>query len=241
MDKAEYLNAFTANSDAFISAAASVDLNSPVAACPDWSVADLVAHTGFVWGFAAANVAAAGEKTMPSDPKPPEDQGKLLEWAASVRATALEALSAAEPNAPAWTFASNNQTAGFWQRRMVQETAVHLFDVQSSADSVEPIPAQVATDGIDEYLHVGLQFSSGRPNRTYPTQSLHIHCTDTPGEWTVVADEDNKLTITHEHGKGDAAVRGEAEQLLLWLWGRSDKVEIFGDADLATTWQELAP
>ena len=241
MDKADYLDALTADSETFLATAATLDPDNPVAVCPGWSVTDLVAHTGFVWGFATANVSAAGDKTGPANPKPPEDPSKLIEWGASVRATMLEVLAEADPSADAWSFAPNNQTAGFWQRRMCHETMVHRWDVQSVALDIDPLFPVRAADGIDEYLHVGLQFSSGRPNRVYPTQSLHLHCTDTHGEWTVVADADNNLTVTHEHAKGDAAVRGEAEELLLWLWGRSNEVEIFGDDDVAMTWRSLAP
>ncbi len=241
MDKADYLEAITADSETFISTAATLDRDNPVAVCPGWTVADLVAHQGFVWGFAAANVAAAGDKTPPASPKPPEDEGKLIEWASSVRSTMLEALSAADPDAPAWSFAAPYQTAGFWQRRMCHETMLHRWDMQSVALDIDPLFAHRAADGIDEYLHVGLQYSSGRPNRVYPTQSLHLHCNDTVGEWTVVADAENNLSIVREHAKGDAAVKGQAEEILLWIWGRPGEVEIFGDEALAATWQELAP
>lgn len=241
MDKADFLEALTADSETFISAAATLDRDNPVAVCPGWSVADLVAHQTFVWGFATANVLAGGEKTPPAAPKPPEDETKLFEWSASVRATMLEVLAAADPDAPAWSFAAPFQTAGFWQRRMCHETMVHRWDMQSVALDIDPLFPERASDGIDEYLEVGLQYSSGRPNREYPTRSLHLHCNDTAGEWTVVADADNTLTVVREHSKGDAAVKADAEELLLWIWGRASNVEIFGDEELAATWQALAP
>ena len=97
MDKADYLEAITADSETLLATAASLAPETTIAACGGWLVRDLVAHIGFVWGFAAANVTAAGEKTPPADPKPPEDESKLFEWAASVRTTMLEALTAADP------------------------------------------------------------------------------------------------------------------------------------------------
>ncbi len=241
MDKADYLESIEADSDALLSAAASVSPDNPVAVCPGWTIRDLVAHSGLVWGFAAANVAAGGEKTPPASPEPPEDPSKLFEWAHGARTTMLEALTAADPEDPSWSFAPNNQTAGFWQRRMCHETMVHRWDAQSVALDIDPLYPDRAADGIDEYTQVGLQFSSGRPNRIYPSTSLHLHCSDTEGEWMLVGDDGPNVTITREHGKGDAAVRGQAEEILLWVWGRPGEVEIFGDESVAEAWRALAP
>jgi uncharacterized protein (TIGR03083 family) len=241
MDKADYLDALEAESDAFLAAAAAVPLDRSVAHCGDWTMADLVVHQVGVWGFATANVLGGGEKNPPATKKPEED-GKLFEWAASVRATMIEALQGADPDAPAWSFAPTFQTAGFWQRRMVAETAIHRWDAQTTAGTAMPIAAEFAADGIDEYTQVGLRSSSGRPDRTYPSQSIHLHCTDTEGEWTIAGDGDSNFTVAREHAKGDAAVKGEASALLLWIWGRDGgPVEIFGDESVATTWRELAP
>jgi len=57
----------------------------------------------------------------------------------------------------------------------------------------------------------------------------------------MVGDDQGGLTVTHEHGKGDAAVRGPASQLLLWIWGRPvSEVQVFGDDAVAAAWQALA-
>lgn len=241
MEKAEYLEAITSDSEALIAAAASVPQDNPVAVCPGWTIRDLVAHQGFVWGFAAANVAAGGEKTPPASPEPPESPDELIDWAQSVRATMIDALSAAEPDDPAWTFSTQHDTAGFWQRRMASETMIHRWDAQSVALTIDPLYPERASDAIDEYLEVGLRFSSSKPERTYPSKSLHLHCTDTVGEWTMAGDDGPNVTVTKEHAKGDAAVRGEAEELFLWVWGRPADVEIFGDKTVAEQWQALAP
>ena len=241
MNKAEYIDVLESESDLFLAAAGATPLDSPVPHCGDWTMGDLLSHQGFVWGFASANVLAGGEKTPPATPKP-DDPSKMVEWAASARATMLETLSAAEPDAPAWSFAPPFQTAGFWQRRMVAETIVHRWDAEAVAGASTPIAPEFATDGIDEYTEVGLRYSSGRPNRIYPSQSLHLHCTDTAGEWFMVGTDGPDLTVTREHAKGDAAVRGTAEGLLLWVWGRNGgEVEILGDISVATAWRELAP
>src|SRR5947209_6705526 len=53
MEPSEYLEAIRANTDRMAEAAAG-DLSTPVPSCPEWSVADLVAHTGAVlriWAY----------------------------------------------------------------------------------------------------------------------------------------------------------------------------------------------
>lgn len=239
MNKDDYIEILEAESELFLNAAAAAPMGESVTHCGDWSVADLIGHQAFVWGFATANVAAGGEKTPPATSKP-DDESKLIEWAASVRSSMIETLSAADPAAPAWSFADNH-TAGFWQRRMMCETVVHRWDAECAAGINTVTNPEIASEGIDEYTEVGLRFSSGRPNREYPTTSLHLHCTDTAGEWLIVGDGAHDFTVTREHAKGDAAVRGTAEALLLWIWGRSSEVEILGDAAVADVWQKLAP
>ena len=246
MEKAQYLEALEIEADAFI-AAVSGDLETAVTHCGDWAIRDLAIHQGTVWQFATANVLGGGDKSGPAHPWASDGSSpdsELADWLTASKDTMLEVLRAAEPDAAAWTFAANNQTAGFWQRRMLAETAVHRWDAEhcASGGEIPLIDPVVAADGIDEYIEVGLRFSSGRPNRTYPANSLHLHCTDTEGEWTIVGDGQSEFTVTREHAKGDAAVKGTASALLLWVWGRDGgDVEIFGDEAVATAWRELAP
>ena len=86
-------------------------------------------------------------------------------------------------------------------------------------------------DGIDEYVTVFVP----RFGRSLGELggSIHLHCTDVDGEWLLVPDDDG-VTVTREHAKGDVAARGAASDLLLHLWGRRpiDVLEVFGDAAL---------
>ena len=49
--------------------------------------------------------------------------------------------------------------------------------------------------------------------------------------------------MTHEHAKGDVAVRGTASDLLLFVWGRlpGESLEVLGDASLIERFFELVP
>lgn len=241
MDKSDYLDALDTDSQALLAAAGSVPQDNPVAVCPGWTVRDLVAHTAFVWGH-ATHATASGDLTRPSQKDtPPEEADELIDWALGIRAAMLEVLGNAEPDAPAWNFTNQAQTAAFWQRRMSIETMLHRWDAESVALKITPMFAERAADGIQEYTEVGLRYSASKPNRVYPSKSLHLHITDTEGEWMLVGDDGPNLTVTNEHGKGDAAARGQAEELLLWVWGRPGEIEIFGDESVAETWRSLAP
>ena len=116
---------------------------------------------------------------------------------------------------------------------MAHETSVHRWDAELAAGEARPIDPELASDGVDEFLNVMLlqpRFSSA------PIEgSVHLHATDTPGEWLVREQEDGTLVVTAEHAKGDAALRGAASDLLLALWGRvgSDALEVIGDRAVA--------
>jgi hypothetical protein len=65
--------------------------------------------------------------------------------------------------------------------------------------------------------------------------SVHLHCTDTDGEWTVAPSTAGGDVVSVGHAKGDAAMRGTAHDLLMALWRRDglDHVEVFGDRAVA--------
>ncbi len=241
MIKDQYMEIIEAESDLFLAACAAKPLDSPVEHCGEWTMADLLSHQVMVWGIATANVKAGGDKTGPASPRP-DDDSRLFEWAGSVRATMIEVLTHADPAAPAWSFAKPDHDAGFWIRRMACETVVHRWDAEHAVGISTPLAPEVASECIDEYTEVGLRSSSSRPDRNYPATSLHLHCTDTEGEWLITGDGDRDFTVVREHAKGDAAVKGTAQALLMWVWGRpGPEVEVFGDESVATVWQELAP
>lgn len=244
MTPQQHLDHVAAESAHFASATAGA-LDHTISHLDDWSIRDLVAHLGGVYAWVTANVASAGTEPQSSgdEANAPED-ASINDWFAERRTTLLATLSSADPDVPMWTFAGV-KNAQWWKRRMAAETCVHRWDADAGIkgiDRAHPIDSDLATDGVDEYLDVSLRFSSGRPDRAYPAESLHLHRSDGPGEWMLASDGAGGVAVTHEHGKGDAAVRGPASALLLWVWGRpADDVEIFGDPTVAEAWRSLAP
>jgi len=159
------LDVFRNDADAFISAVTAA-LDTPIPFCGDWKGRDLALHQGGVWAFANANAQGNTDFGKPGpETAAPEDDDELEGWLQERAATLIDSLQGADPTTPTWTFAPDNQTMGFWQRRMLHETGVHRWDAQWAAGATAPIDPAVASDGIDEYTQVGLQFSGGRPDR----------------------------------------------------------------------------
>jgi uncharacterized protein (TIGR03083 family) len=232
MERDQYLDELAIESAAFEAAVSGAPLDAPVPPCPAWTVADLVYHLGevhYFWGEVTRRRLAAPEVDPPV--RPPDDE--LVAWAATQAVELRRSLDEADPATPVWTWTPQKDVA-FIVRRMAQETAVHRWDAQAAAGQPAPIEAELASDGIDEFLTF---FLDDRPQAGEKRigGSVHLHATDTPGEWLVREEPDGALIVTAEHAKGDAAVRGPASDLLLALWRRIglDRVEVLGDPDVA--------
>lgn len=223
--------------------AATTDLDATIDFLSPWTVRDLVGHLGGVYAFAEANVRGGTDvATMPGDEATAPVGDAIADWFRTRSATLLDALSTTPAEQSAWSFAGQ-QTAGWWQRRMVHETLIHVFDAQAGVGATpNPIDGDLGTDSIDEYIEVSLQFSGSRPNRTYPAGTLHLHRTDGPGEWMFARGAtEHDVVVTHEHGKGAAAVRATGGDLALWVRGRPvTDIEMFGDEAIAAAWQAVS-
>ncbi len=116
---------------------------------------------------------------------------------------------------------------------------MHRFDAAHAVGDTYEVPTVVAADGIDEFL-MWFAGTERREGEMKPGGTVHLHCTDTTeadiagGEWFVSSLKEPICTFTREHRKGDAAVRGRAHDILMWLWRRSDDgIEIIGDEVVA--------
>ena len=208
--------------------------------CPDWSVNDLMAHVGIVYGW-VTSIIESGSLERPTTPFPTPPENNQREWAMNRLSTLLKIVRESDPMTPVWTF-GKDKNVGFFIRRMTHETLIHMRDAESVIDEFIEVDGDVACDGIDEYIDGALQRSIN-PNREfrYPDGSIHLHRTDGEGEWLLESHEDG-LVVRREHAKGAVAVRGKAMSLLLFIWGRNpDGLEIFGEADIAQEWAQLAP
>jgi uncharacterized protein (TIGR03083 family) len=204
------------------------DLTAPVPTCPGWDLGRLVGHLGRVHRMALAVLTTGAMKPAPPDQleAPPADHDQLRAYFSTSSRELVSTLRSIDPEFPCWTFLSEPHNAAFWIRRQSQEHAVHRFDAESAVSDASPIPADIAIDGIDEYFIIqNLRALPNKPEFALGG-SVHLHAIDdgldgTLGEW-MIFHQAGQLVITNEHGKGDAAIRGTASDLLLGLWGRRD-------------------
>lgn len=248
MEPYDLLAALARDGEAFADACADADLSLPVPTCPGWSLADLVWHLAEVHHFWRTIVDEQRDtwEGYEQPPRPPDSA--LVDFYRDGLQATVTVLAAAHPQQANWTW-SHQRDAGFVMRRMAHETAVHLVDAYATRGRRHTVASDLAADGIDEFL-----FHFLRPDATIAEAlggSVHLHCTDVAGEWTVrpgdssrqrgagddgaADDGGGELVVTREHSKGDTALRGAAADLLLVLWRRLPltAVEVLGDRDLA--------
>jgi uncharacterized protein (TIGR03083 family) len=220
------------------------DLDARVPTCPGWQVRNLLGHLGRVHRMALAVITTGA--MSPSPPKdleavPDNDLDLRAYFSASADAL-LHDLEATDPSAPCWTFLGTADEVGFWSRRMANEHAVHLYDAERAL-SPDPVPAmapRAACDAIDEYFLIANSRQLAKTPGFMLGGSIHLHATDDEqGEWMITSTP-GRLQVEPGHGKGDAAIRGTASNLLLGLWGRLSLVEgpefqRFGDGAVVAT------
>ena len=228
----EYLAVLRREGDAFADSIAQA-LNAPVASCEPWVGSDLLWHmieVHYSWKFIAQTHIMNPDDYVPRSK--PADNALLSEYRTGLD-DLIGALSSLDPARSCWTWAGVQDIA--WViRRMAHETAVHAWDAHVAAGISSEIGAALASDGIDEFVHVMVK-SNTRDAEGPLSGSVHIHCTDADGEWLIVPTESSDVVVTREHAKGDCAIRGSASQLLLGLWRRipMSSLEVIGSTDVA--------
>lgn len=196
------------------------DLAADVPGCPGWRLRDLGAHLGNTHRWARGAVVGGHPRT--ADVEPPPGRDGLVEWYADAAAGLLATLRETDPDAAAWTMAEP-RTVRFWVRRQAHETALHLWDAQSTrGGAAAPIEAGLAADGVDEVLSMFFPRQLRLARAEPPTSAVALEAVDTGHTWRL--------------GRGEAvgAVRGRAADLLLLLWKRlpasSPALTVDGDA-----------
>jgi len=213
-------------------------LDAPVPGAPGWTLADLVRHMGNVQRWATYVIEHGGPGEAGEDHRSVEE---VVDAFPSYTAGLLAALDGLDPDAELWNFTSGPQVGSFWLRRQALEVTIHRWDAESAVSENPPaIPAELAADAIDEFVHVfiGRVIDREGIDVSQLPGDVHLHCTDTEGEWTFEIVE-GELVIVDEHRKSNVAVRGPASDLALFVYGRtrSDQVEVFGDEGALTAWR----
>ena len=206
MDRSKRLFRLRREGQAFAACLSDDTLGNAVPSCPAWTLRDLTMHLGRVYGWAGAATRATERPPRPETEWPPDAAGMADHLLAQL-ALLVDALEG-DPGQPAWSFAPGHGTLGFWQRRQLQETAVHRWDAEAACGRTTDIDAEIAADGLDELadILIGLRIAEGR---LAPGASV-----------TAVSGEGGRWTF----GQGEpvAEVAGTASDLLLLGWRRLD-------------------
>jgi uncharacterized protein (TIGR03083 family) len=213
-------------------AATASSLQVSVPGCPDWTLDDLVFHLASVQRFWAVTTRQADPSGPPGADQRGETEppGDLLTWSAESTALLLDALRAAGPDAPAWTWWAASgapMTAGAIARHQVQEAAVHAYDAQESVGKPDPLAAAIAVDGVAEFLSVGL--SSLGP---WPHRPARVAFTATEGP-TWLIDLSPSGVDVNPSASGDplTTLHGTASDLVLALYNRIPYTDLRVDGD----------
>jgi uncharacterized protein (TIGR03083 family) len=219
-------------------------LKASVPTCPEWRVADLVAHQAMVHRWAAAHVRGDDPDAVPSDTDILGSTDDLIGFYRDGLVALVDAMRAARHDLEAVTFLKDAPAPReFWARRQAHETTIHMADALAASLGRVPaanevdIPPAVAADGIDELLR-GF-FTRGRSKLYDGTEyTLAVAPTDVPRRWVVNVAE--RLTVEPGDPDGDAAdatITGTASQLYLALWNRGDEAHDVGRADVVDRWR----
>jgi uncharacterized protein (TIGR03083 family) len=227
------------------------DLDQEVPTCPGWTFRQLATHLGRGHRWAAQIVATRATVPVPmrevADGKLPEDPARHALWLNAGADQVIEAVAAAGGDL-VWTM-NGMRPAGFWLRRRAHEAAVHLADAQLAAGRDVDLPADLAADGVDEWLGLIAAGTGGLAAELRGDgQSLHLHATDPglsgTGEWLITRTPSG-ITVQHGHAQAGVAIRGPAASLLLVLTRRlppsAPGVDVFGEQALLTHWLEHTP
>jgi uncharacterized protein (TIGR03083 family) len=229
--------------------ARTADPATPIPTCPRWTSRQLVTHVGRGDRWAAEILARGDRVDIRSVPdgRPPVDPDLAAGWLVDGAGLLIDAVSAAGPGSPVWTFVGP-RPARWWVRRRLHEAVVHRADL-ALATGVPPVIApEVAADALSEWLTL----LAARPAAAGPAPldegvTLHLHATDeglgAAGEW-MIRGTGTGIGWEHGHGKGSAAVRGSATDLLLTVLRRvpaDDRVQLLGDPGVVPGWLARSP
>ncbi|MEW2401510.1 maleylpyruvate isomerase family mycothiol-dependent enzyme [Streptomyces sp. NPDC046862] len=234
------------------------DLAATVPTCPDWSLEQLVRHTGGALRWVDHIVRSRAQGEVPEGEVPhaegPEEKGDaaaLDAWLADTGASVVEALREAGPDTAVWTWGWEH-TTGFWARRMAHEITVHRADATLAAGLPYEVAPEIAADAIDEWLQIVEYVQRVMPDDPArdlrgPYRSIHLHATDAPdgvhAEWVVELTEEG-VRWRRGHEKATVALRGPLTEVLLAFYRRlpldGGRLEVLGERKLLEFWLERA-
>ncbi|MFJ5777676.1 maleylpyruvate isomerase family mycothiol-dependent enzyme [Streptomyces sp. NPDC093094] len=214
--------------------AAAPDLDAQVPTCPEWTLFDLAQHLGEgrrAWAATVAEGPGASARSAPEGPAAPREREALLDWLAASAQHLLDALREAGPDRGCWTWwgaSQSPQTCAAVARHQLQEVAVHTYDAQLAAGVPQPLPAEVALDGAEDFLLTCVATTSPWPHKP---ATVDFHAAEGRSWRLSLSAEGARTTRVTDATPSDASARGTAADLVMVLYGRAalHSLELDGD------------
>lgn len=232
---------------AAVASAPSLDVQVPT--CPEWTLFDLAQHIGEGrrdWAATVAAGPAPAKSAAEGAPAAPREREALLAWLAESTEQLVDALRKAGPDRGCWSWWETLQsphTSGAVARHQLQQMAVHTYDAQITVGAPQPLPTEVALDGVDEFLSTCVATTSPWPHKP---AAIDFHASE-GRSWRLSLSADGARTTRlpgpgtipaaaagQEPDVADVSARGTANELVLILHNRIpfNSVELDGDRGL---------
>ncbi len=197
------------------------------AACPGWSVGDVLGHLGVVERLVVDWV-RHGRRPR-SILRPPAGTD-LVAWFCDGWRGLRDCLGEFPPDHGTATWSPWEASNGFWRRKQVHEHAIHAFDVLAALEvgAQWTVPQAVALDGVDEVVRLWLGTCLGTQVRG---RGDTVRLVAGSEFWTVTLNPHN-AELHRLPTIADATVTADPSVLYRWLWNRCGSSEVQVDGDL---------
>ena len=236
----DHLRLIDERSAAFRAAVASApSLDVQVPTCPEWTLFDLVQHLGAGRRSWAATIeagpTAAAKVSAESIPAPPAEREGQVAWLAGSTRELLDALREAGPDRGSWMWWGDSQsppTCGAVARHQLQEIAMHTYDAQLTVGDLQPLPEEIALDGVEDFLLTCCSTTVAWPHEP---AVVDYHATEGRSWRQRVSADGSRITRLPEADQAqeaaDMSIRGTASDLVLSFYGRIpwDSLKLDGD------------
>ncbi|WP_328604847.1 maleylpyruvate isomerase family mycothiol-dependent enzyme [Amycolatopsis sp. NBC_00345] len=213
------------------------DPATPIAACPDWTLGQLLNHVGAGHRWAEETVRTRADQMLPDQElRHPASTPRQASWLPDGARELADALRTAGPEARLVTpVPAGPPRAAFYARRFMNETALHRADATLAVGAEFTLDHDVAVDAMEEWLELGslpvmLDYFPERRALLGEGRTVHLSPADSPtgstaddGKsegWTI--DLTGDLLAWH-HGtptKPTVTIEAPVTDLLLVIYGR---------------------
>jgi len=250
MEIAEHITAIGQEAKLLAAAAKQGGLDVDIPTCPGWDMRELLRHLSMIHLWAAGHVAQLHDGSWSSLTELTEfwpdlavfwpDDDQLIDWYLETNTNLVHTLESAPLDVESWIsprWEPRPSPVGTWARRQAHETAIHRFDAENAAGIASGFDPTFASDGIDEILAGMVPRREAIPIAS--VQTMVVHASDTDNRWHMTFAPEGITTIRGD-GPADVTLTGDASDLYLAMWNRTDdfNITVTGDRELLDKWHD---